>query len=60
MPKKSKLLEVPVKELPEDYPFFYARLPTALMVRVERKRVKEGHAVKSMLEIMCEMYLKGE
>lgn len=60
MPKKSKLLEVSVKDLPEDYPFFYARLPTALMARVERKRDKEGHTVKFMLETMCEMYLKGE
>jgi hypothetical protein len=60
MPKKSKLLTTPLPDLPEEYPFFYGRVPTRLIARVEKKRDKEGHTVKAMLETMCELYLKGE
>jgi hypothetical protein len=60
MPKKSKLLETPLAELPPEHPFFYARVPTKLMAKVEKKRDTEGHTVKYMLEKMCELYLKGE
>jgi len=58
MPKKSKLLEVPLAELPAEHPFFYARVPTRLMAKVERKRDAEGRTVKHMLEHMCELYLE--
>lgn len=60
MPKKSKLLTVPLPDLPEEFPFFYGRVPTKLIARVEKKRDRDGQTVKAMLETMCELYLRED
>lgn len=58
MPKKCKLVDIPLSELPEEYPFYYAKVSTPLMLKVERVRLKQGLTVKHTLEAMSKLFLE--
>lgn len=55
MPKEKSALTS--TEPPEETPFYYARVSTRMLKRVEKKRKDLGHNKKVAVEFMMECYL---
>ena len=56
MPRNKAVFDNP--NPPDITPFYYATVPTELLVKVEAKRVKHGLTKGALIEKLCRLFLR--